>query len=170
MSVTSLRAMVGGRVVFNTRAKLLSFAILEQRRLCACTLKESMAPMAVIPRFAKWSNRRDYSSVVECSFLLPQGSRRQPSLVSSSRALSRAPQLQEPRPGTCRRAGLRRAACAAGTETDAGPRTMKAMRDLQFARKLLANVLRCDAVQFYTRLENVAQDSQTPIWSRGPQS
>ena len=47
---------------------------------------------------------------------------------------------------------------------------MKAMRDLRSARKLLANVLRCDAVQFYTRLENVAQDSQTPIWSRGPQS
>ena len=47
---------------------------------------------------------------------------------------------------------------------------MKAMRDLQFARKFLANVLRCDAVQFYTSLENVAQDSQTPIWSRGPQS
>ena len=82
---------------------------------------------------------------------------------------SGAPQLQEPRPGT-RRAGLRRAACAAGTETDAGPRTMKAVRDLQSARELLANVLRCDAVQFYTRLENVAQDSQTPIWSRGPQS
>ena len=57
---------------------------------------------------------------------------------------SGAPQLQEPRFGTCRRAGLRRAVCAAGTETDAGPRTMKAMRDLQSARKLLANVLRCD--------------------------
>ena len=28
-------------------------------------LKESMAPLAVIPRFAKWSNRRDYSSVVD---------------------------------------------------------------------------------------------------------
>ena len=55
---------------------------------------------------------------------------------------SGAPQLQVPRPGTCRRAGLRRAACAAGTETDAGPRTMKAMRDLQSARKLLTNV--CD--------------------------
>ena len=40
VSVTSLRAMVGGRVVFNTRAKLLSFAILEQRRLCACSLKD----------------------------------------------------------------------------------------------------------------------------------
>ena len=40
MRVTSLRAMVGGRVVFNTRAKLLSFAILEQRRLCACSLKD----------------------------------------------------------------------------------------------------------------------------------
>ena len=39
VSVTSLRAMVGGRVVFNTRAKLLSFAILEQRRLCACTFE-----------------------------------------------------------------------------------------------------------------------------------
>ena len=28
-----------------------------------------MAPMAVIPRFANGSNRRDYSSVVKCSFL-----------------------------------------------------------------------------------------------------
>ena len=36
---------------------------------------------------------------------------------------------QRPRHGTCRRAGLRRAACAAGTVTDVGPRTMKAMRD-----------------------------------------
>ena len=42
---------------------------------------ERWAPMAVIPRFARWSNRRDYSSVVECSFLLPHGSRRQPPLV-----------------------------------------------------------------------------------------
>ena len=66
------------------------------------------------------------------------------------------------RPSTC--------SVCCGHRTDAGPRTMKAMRDLQSARKLLANVLRCDAVQFYTRLENVAQDSQTPIWSRGPQS
>ena len=40
MTVTNLRAMVGGRVVFNTRAKLLSVAILEQRRLCACSLKD----------------------------------------------------------------------------------------------------------------------------------
>ena len=38
-------------------------------------LKESMALMAVIPRFARWSNRRDYSSVVEL-FLLPQGAHR----------------------------------------------------------------------------------------------
>ena len=36
----ALRVMVGGRVVFNTRANLLSFAILEQRRLCACSLKD----------------------------------------------------------------------------------------------------------------------------------
>ena len=28
-------------------------------------MKESMAPLAVIPRFAKWSNRRDYSLVVD---------------------------------------------------------------------------------------------------------
>lgn len=45
-----------------------------------------------------------------------------------------------------------------------GPRTVKVMRDLQSVRKLLANVLRCDAVRFYTRLEEVAQDSQTPVW------
>ena len=53
---------------------------------------ERWAPMAVIPRFARWSNRRDYSSVVECSFLLPQGSRRQPPLVeyiASAAAVSR---------------------------------------------------------------------------------
>ena len=42
VSVTSLRAVVGGRVVFNTRAKLLSFAILEQRRLCACTFERGL--------------------------------------------------------------------------------------------------------------------------------
>ena len=81
MSVTSLRAMVGGRVVFNTRAKLLSVAILAQGDCARALLKEQMALMAVIPRFARWSNRRDYSSVVECSFLLFQGLRRHPPLV-----------------------------------------------------------------------------------------
>ena len=44
VSVTSLRAMVGGRVVFNTRANLLSFAILEQRRLCACNFERPPTP------------------------------------------------------------------------------------------------------------------------------
>ena len=48
MSVTSLRAMVGGRVVFNTRAKLLSFAILEQRRLCACTFERPPHPPSFV--------------------------------------------------------------------------------------------------------------------------
>ena len=51
--------MVGGRVVFNTRAKLLSFAIWNKGDCARALLKESMAPMAVIPRFANWSNRRD---------------------------------------------------------------------------------------------------------------
>ena len=39
MSNTNLRALVGGRVVFNTRANFVSFAILGQRRLCACTFE-----------------------------------------------------------------------------------------------------------------------------------
>ena len=39
MSHTNLRALVGGRVVFNTRANFVSFAILGQRRLCACTFQ-----------------------------------------------------------------------------------------------------------------------------------
>ena len=39
MRFTSLRALVGGRVAFNTRASFVSFAILEQRRLCACTFE-----------------------------------------------------------------------------------------------------------------------------------
>ena len=60
VNITTLRALVGGRVVvFNTRAYFVSFAILGQGLLYACPLKEVMAPMAVIPRFANWSNRRD---------------------------------------------------------------------------------------------------------------
>ena len=39
MSNTNLRALVGGRVVFNTRTNFVSFAILGQRRLCACTFQ-----------------------------------------------------------------------------------------------------------------------------------
>ena len=40
VSVTTLHCLVGGRVVFNTRAYFVSFAILVQRRLCAFSLKD----------------------------------------------------------------------------------------------------------------------------------
>ena len=41
MSITTLRALVGGRVVvFNTRAYFVSFAILGLGLLCACSFKE----------------------------------------------------------------------------------------------------------------------------------
>ena len=40
MRITTLCALVGGRVAFNTRAYFVSFAILGQRRLCACPLKD----------------------------------------------------------------------------------------------------------------------------------
>ena len=51
---------MGGRVVvFNTRANYVSFAIWNKGDCARALLKEVMAPMAVIPRFANWSNRRD---------------------------------------------------------------------------------------------------------------
>ena len=41
MSITTLRALVGGRVVvFNTRAYFVSFAILGLGLLCACSFKD----------------------------------------------------------------------------------------------------------------------------------
>ena len=41
VSITTLRALVGGRVVvFNTRAYFVSFAILGLGLLCACSFKE----------------------------------------------------------------------------------------------------------------------------------
>ena len=48
MRITSLRALVGGRVAFNTRASFVSIAILEQRRLCACTF-ERIVHMELTP-------------------------------------------------------------------------------------------------------------------------
>ena len=39
VSITTLRALVGGRVVFNTRAYFVSFAILGLGLLCACSFK-----------------------------------------------------------------------------------------------------------------------------------
>ena len=49
VSVTTLHCLVGGRVVFNTRAYFVSFAILVQRRLCAFSLKELyIEPMSVV--------------------------------------------------------------------------------------------------------------------------
>ena len=59
MSITNLRALVGGRVVFNTRANFVSFAILGQRRLCAYTFER---PHGYVPRSAKWGNGRDCGS------------------------------------------------------------------------------------------------------------
>ena len=56
MSITSLRALMGGRDEV-MRADVLDLAILV-RNESARILKEQIAPMAVIPRFANWSNRR----------------------------------------------------------------------------------------------------------------
>ena len=51
------------------------------KRNSARNFERVTVAMAVLPRFAKRSNRRDYSSLVECSFLLLQGSRWQPPMV-----------------------------------------------------------------------------------------
>ena len=48
MRITSLRALVGGRVAFNTRASFVSFAILRQRRLSACSF-ERIVHMELTP-------------------------------------------------------------------------------------------------------------------------
>ena len=64
VSNTNLRALVGGRVVFNTRANFVSFAILGQRRLCACTFERELYDKnhGYVPRSAKWGNGRDFGS------------------------------------------------------------------------------------------------------------
>ena len=62
------------------RADLVLVAILVKNDP-ARNLKDGYGFHGCPPSLRKRSNRRDYSSVVECSFLLPQGSRRQPPLV-----------------------------------------------------------------------------------------
>ena len=64
MNITNLRVMVGGRVVV-VRADALVVGIFAQGTILCAILKElEKALMAVLPRFAKWSNRRDDSSIV----------------------------------------------------------------------------------------------------------
>ena len=74
VSITSLRALVGGRVVFNTRANFVSFAILGQRRLCACSFERRLR----LPWLSSLASQTEQQEGLQLS---PSSSRQQPPLV-----------------------------------------------------------------------------------------